>query len=524
MFGFLKKKLAEVVDSISGKVKDSSEQQPQIQESRTEVEIEPTQQQPERIETTVEVRSEEVEENGDAEVIEIDFDEKASEKRGPEEAADSEPEEKTVKGTVPDVAEEGPAADIEETVPVEEPEVAENEPVPKSSGFVEVEDLFKKNVVQTETAKEYVTTEPPIEERHAAPEAEFEVHSIETEKDSPTESEKLEEKVEAEPVLKTPETETRRPEPETFQEIVAEKEPAADKKSFFQKLTEKVVKKVTEKKLSRDEVVPMLVDLESSLIEADVAVEVADKIGSDLIQALVDTEIRRGKEKDVILGAFRKSLLDILDVPKMDFDAAAKEKKPVLVAFWGFNGAGKTTSLAKTASWLKDRGYTCCFAAADTFRAGAEEQLGIHAENIGVKIVKHKYGADPAAVIFDAMEHAKAKGIDFVLADTAGRAHTNASLMEQMRKIVRVNKPDIKILVIDSLTGNDAMEQARSYGEIGVDAVIFTKVDVNEKGGAILSVTHELKKPIVFLGMGQEYKDFQEFDAEKFADAVLGKD
>lgn len=458
MFGFLKKKLTEVVDSISGKVKDKSDQQtdqvsdqiPQ-QEYQPEIDIEPAQQHPQRIETTLEVQPEEVEGDEGAEVIEVDFDEVSPEKRA--------------------------------------------EPVTEAKGFVEVEDLIEKT--ESDMSKEYVTEEPTIEQRHDIP------------KEDTRETE-------IEPVSKTPEPEMREPEVEVFK--------SDEKKSFLQKLTEKVVKKVTEKRLSRDEVVPMLVSLEGALIEADVAVEVADKIGNDLIGALSDTEIKRGKEKDVILGAFRKSLLEILDVPKMDFGSAAKEKKPLLVAFWGFNGAGKTTSLAKTASWLKSKGYTCCFAAADTFRAGAEEQLEIHAQNLGVKIVKHKYGADPAAVIFDAMEHAKAKGLDFVLADTAGRAHTNASLMEQMKKIVRVNKPDIKILVIDSLTGNDAVEQARSYGEIGVDAVIFTKVDVNEKGGAVLSVTHELKKPIVFLGMGQEYKDFQEFDAEKFVDAILEGD
>src|SRR5262249_26016073 len=156
-----------------------------------------------------------------------------------------------------------------------------------------------------------------------------------------------------------------------------------------------------------------------------------------------------------------------LDVPKLNLESVLRSKKPVLIAFWGFNGAGKTTSLAKTASWLTKKGHTCVLAAADTFRAGAEEQLEIHANKIGVKIIKHKYGADPAAVIFDAVEHAKAKGLDFVLADTAGRAHTNANLMDQMKKIVRVNKPDVKILVIDSLTGNDAIMQARMYGEIG---------------------------------------------------------
>ncbi len=317
------------------------------------------------------------------------------------------------------------------------------------------------------------------------------------------------------------------PEPTLEKEIIPEKvqEPVVakehEKKSFFRRITEKVVKKVTEKRLTAEDVEPMLIDLQGSLIEADVAVEVAEKVGNDLRKALVDREIRRGKEKELIIAAFRKSLLEVLDVRKVDFESMLSQKKPVVIAFWGFNGAGKTTSLAKTASWLMKKGHTCVFAAADTFRAGAEEQLQVHADKIGVKLVKHKYGADPAAVIFDAIEHAKAKGLDFVLADTAGRAHTNANLMDQMKKIVRVNKPDVKILVIDSLTGNDAVLQARMYGEVGVDAVIFTKVDVNEKGGAILSVTHELKKPILFLGLGQDYSHLEEFDAEKFVDNIL---
>lgn len=343
-----------------------------------------------------------------------------------------------------------------------------------------------------------------------------------TEEISEAPEEKIPEPVERPELKPEPILEKEEPVPEVREEK-AEEVPTLkpEKKSFFKRITERVVKRVTEKKLSEADVSPMLTELEESMIEADVAVEVAEKIKNDLKGALVNTEIKRGKEKEVVVGSLRNSLMEILDVPKVDLENKLKEKKPIVVAFWGFNGAGKTTSLAKTASWLKGKGYSCVFAAADTFRAGAEEQLGIHAEKIGVKIIKHKYGADPAAVIFDAVEHAKARGIDFVLADTAGRAHTNSDLMNEMKKIVRVNKPDLKVLVIDSLTGNDALQQARMYGEVGVDAVVFTKVDVNEKGGAILSVTHELKKPILFLGLGQKYSEFEEFDAEKFVNNII---
>jgi len=295
-----------------------------------------------------------------------------------------------------------------------------------------------------------------------------------------------------------------------------------EKKSFLKKVTEKVFKKITEKKLSEQDLDPVLNELETGLIEADVAYEVAEKIKNDLKGNLVDKPVKRGKEKEEVVDAFRESLSEILSVPQVDLKKMTESKRPVIILFLGFNGSGKTTSLAKVGNWLIDGGYPCVFAAADTFRAASVEQLEEHAKKVGSKIVKHKYGADPAAVAFDAIAHAKANGIPFVLIDTAGRAHTNKNLMDQMKKIISVNKPDLKILVIDSLTGNDAILQARTFNEVGVDGVIFTKVDVNEKGGAILSVTHELKKPILFLSLGQEYGDFEKFDAEKFVKNLVG--
>jgi fused signal recognition particle receptor len=294
-----------------------------------------------------------------------------------------------------------------------------------------------------------------------------------------------------------------------------------EKKSFFKKVTEKILKKVTEKKLSEEDLEPILNELATGLVEADVAYEVAEKIKSDLKKNLVDKEIKRGKEKEIVVDALKKSLLEILTVPEIDLKRMAEDKKPIILLFLGFNGSGKTTSLAKIGKWLIDGGYPCVFAAADTFRAASVEQLEEHAKKTGARLIKHKYGADPAAVAFDAIAHAKANGVPFVLIDTAGRAHTNKNLMEQMQKIIRVNKPDLKILVIDSLTGNDAVLQARMFNEVGVDSVIFTKVDVNEKGGAILSVTHELKKPILSLSIGQSYEDFEKFDKEKFVSLLV---
>ncbi|HKZ45448.1 MAG TPA: signal recognition particle-docking protein FtsY [archaeon] len=294
-----------------------------------------------------------------------------------------------------------------------------------------------------------------------------------------------------------------------------------EKKSLFKKLTEKIVKKVTEKKLEEEDLEPVLNELENGLIESDVAYEVAEKIKSDLKKNLVGREIKKGKEKEAVIDSLRQSLLEVLSVPEIDLKKVAENKKPVVLLFLGFNGSGKTTSLAKVGKWLLENGKTCVFAASDTFRAASIEQLEVHANKIGVKVIKHKYNADPAAVAFDAIEHAKANGIDFVLIDSAGRAHTNRNLMEQMQKIIRVNKPDFKILVIDSMTGNDAVLQARVFNEVGLDGVIFTKIDVNEKGGAVLSVTYEIKRPILFLSTGQEYSDFIKFDAKEFVDRLI---
>jgi fused signal recognition particle receptor len=399
-------------------------------------------------------------------------------------------------------------------------------------GFLK--DKLKKAV---KSISERIEKKEEIKERHVVEEKpEVLEKAVEIEKPvEATVEERIEEKLEVEeperieaPAEKPMKEKIEEIKPEVKPEVKIEKEievkefEEKPKKGFFKKVFEKVVKKVVEKKLSKEDVSPILDELENGLIESDVAYDVAEKIKADLEKDLVDKPIKRGKENEMVVSSLKESLLGILNVPEVDLKDLAKSKKPALLIFLGFNGSGKTTSLAKLAKWLMDNGYSCIFAAADTFRAAAEEQLEVHAERLGVKVIKHKRGADPAAVIYDAMEHAKSKNIDFVLADTAGRAHTNQNLMDQLKKIVRVNKPDLKILVMDSLVGNDAVPQAQLFGEIGVDGVIFTKVDVNEKGGAILSVTHQLQKPILFLGLGQEYKDFKKFDKEKFVSNLLG--
>jgi len=288
------------------------------------------------------------------------------------------------------------------------------------------------------------------------------------------------------------------------------------------KTVEKVPKKITQKKITEKDLSQVLEDLEFSLLEADVALEVSDKIKEDLIKALVGKEVKRGKTKKIVEGTIHKSLLEILDVPKIDLEKIIKNNKPCLILFLGFNGSGKTTNLAKFGYKFQKEKHSCIFAAGDSFRAAAVEQLQEHADKLGLKVIKHKYGADSAAVIYDAMEHARTKGIDIVLADSAGRIHTNQNLMDELIKIVKVNKPHLKFLVIDSITGNDAVEQAKKFDEaVGIDGVILTKIDVNTKGGAILSVCKILGKPVVALGVGQEYKDLKEFNRKELVEKLL---
>jgi fused signal recognition particle receptor len=299
------------------------------------------------------------------------------------------------------------------------------------------------------------------------------------------------------------------------------------KKSWFGKIKEKFVKTVFEKKLTEEDVEPILNELETGLIEADAALEVAEKIKNDLKTSLVGKEIKRGKEKEIVLESLRQSLLGILSVPRLDLEEVIKksksENRPALLLFFGINGVGKSLNLSKMAKYLKQKGHQPMLAAGDTFRAAGDEQLEIYANKIDVPVVRQQRGADSCAVIFDARKSAEAKGCDVVLGDTSGRMHTKKDLLDELVKIVKVNKPDLKILVLDSLSGSDVVQQFEFFDKaVGIDAVIFSKIDVNEKGGNILSVCHNFKKPILFLGTGQSFEDLIEFVPDKFVNTLVG--
>ncbi|MDD5181611.1 MAG: signal recognition particle-docking protein FtsY [Candidatus Nanoarchaeia archaeon] len=298
----------------------------------------------------------------------------------------------------------------------------------------------------------------------------------------------------------------------------AEKKPE-EKKGLFAGLFEKT--------LNEEEFEKFFANLEISLLESNLAYEVTQLLKKRLKAELVGKKIPRGKGEEILFKTIEDTFRGILfekhpdEILKVINENKAKGV-PTKFLFLGVNGVGKTTTLAKMCQWLKDKGYSAVISASDTFRAASIEQLEKHASRLGVDVIKHKYGGDPAAVAFDAIEHAKSKKIDVVLIDSAGRQHTSANLMDELKKLKRVAKPDFSIFVADAMTGNDAVEQAREFGEqIGFDFSILGKTDVDQKGGAILSVSYVSGKPIAFLGTGQEYKDIEPFDREKLLKRIF---
>lgn len=271
------------------------------------------------------------------------------------------------------------------------------------------------------------------------------------------------------------------------------------------------------KKIKDDPLDDILDELEVTLLESDVAYPVVQEIIVGVRNNLAGKKYSREYTlEEIVELAVKEAVSDVLRINVFDFDAwLAEQKKPTVIMFIGINGTGKTTAIAKIANRLKQKGRSVVLAACDTFRAGAIEQLSIHADKLNVKIVKSVQDADPASVAYDAIEHARSKMKDVVLIDTAGRMQTNNNLIAEMKKIVKVAKPDLKIFVGDSLAGNDAVEQAKVFDEaVGIDAIILTKIDTDAKGGAALSIAKTIGKPIAFVCDGQEYEDIEKFDAD----------
>ncbi|WP_394349908.1 signal recognition particle-docking protein FtsY [uncultured Methanobrevibacter sp.] len=284
---------------------------------------------------------------------------------------------------------------------------------------------------------------------------------------------------------------------------------------------------IKEKSISEDDVEDILFELELGLLEADVAMDVSSVVVESVKNDLVGQKIKRSSDiEEYTYKALKNAVSKIIDIEGKSMTELLEEKvaqgEPLVVMLVGINGTGKTTTIGKLSNYYIKKGYTPVIAASDTFRAGAIEQVQYHADNLGVKLIKHEKGSDPAAVAFDAVQHARAKGKELVLIDTAGRMQTNTNLMDEMKKIRRVSKPDLVVFVGDALTGNDATEQARKFNEaIDIDGVILTKADADSKGGAALSIGYIIKKPILFLGMGQSYDDIKEYDADWMLEQIF---
>ena len=266
-------------------------------------------------------------------------------------------------------------------------------------------------------------------------------------------------------------------------------------------------------------------DLELALLQSDVEMGVAQEILDGVEENLVgETRRRLSSTGNMVRDALREALYDVISVGQFDFEErVAAADKPIVIIFTGVNGVGKTTTIAKLAQYFEDRGLSTVLANGDTYRAGANEQLQQHAENLDKEVIAHEQGSDPAAVIYDAVEYADAHDVDVVLGDTAGRLHTSDGLMDQLSKIDRVIGPDMTLFVDEAVAGQDAVNRAREFNDAAaIDGAVLTKADADSQGGAAISIAHVTGKPILFLGTGQDYDDLAPFEPEDIVDRLIG--
>lgn len=466
MFGFLKKAVGTFINKVTGKEEDK-EKKPEGQQE----EQKPEEEKPTAIEqATPEETIEQVKE--------------VPEPARPVEAKPTKPEDvedEIVRQAELEVLREKetqpkpiqPQPEVQKPVPVAKPTVQQPAPQPKAieQPKAERKTEAERKIAEPKPTVEYTQPEPAVEERKPA-----------------------------------------------FQ-VKEEKRELAPKVGLFKKLTGLFTGSVT---IGEKEVEPLFDDLRIALLESDVSLDTTEFLVEDLHKRLVGKQVARGGVDDAVKGEVRNALMDLFGPEKDILFETVGKQKPIKILFIGPNGAGKTTTIAKIAFLLKEKGFTSVIAASDTFRAAAIEQASLHGEKLGIRVIKHKYGADPAAVAFDAIAHAKAEKLDFVLIDTAGRQETNYNLVKEMEKINRVIEPDYKVFVGESVAGHSLIEQAKKFNEtVGLDGLVLTKLDADAKGGTAFSIAHDLKIPILFIGVGQEYSDLKPFKKEWLVDNVL---
>lgn len=303
--------------------------------------------------------------------------------------------------------------------------------------------------------------------------------------------------------------------------VEEEKAELAPKVSLETKVKKKIRRKaeIKEKDLTK-----LLEDLELSLLSVDVSLELTEKLKQNIKQELVGKKVKAKEDlAQVTWNSIRSTIKEELREPEKYLDEEAQEKEePYVVMFVGPNGHGKTTTIAKVSHLLQEKGMETVLAAADTFRAASIEQLQNWTDKLDTKLIKHDYGADPAAVCYDAKNHAESKDKQVVLIDTAGRSELDKNLMNQLEKIKKVVKPDKTIYVTEAVAGNTAVKQADEFNQkIGLDGFILTKTDTDAKGGCLLSISSKVKKPIYYIGTGQELKDLKEFKKQWFLEKIL---
>lgn len=277
--------------------------------------------------------------------------------------------------------------------------------------------------------------------------------------------------------------------------------------------------------LDEDELESHLDEIRLILLENNVAMEAAEEIIDQVKDDLYGDTERIGKSSaSRVQEAVENSIVSVLSGGSNQsfLDRVDASEKPFVVMFTGINGVGKTTTIAKFSQMLEEEGYSSVMANGDTYRAGAQEQIQEHANNLNTKLIAHEQGGDPTAVLYDAVEYAEANDVDVVLGDTAGRLHTSDDLMTQLDKMTRVVDPDMTLFVDEAVAGQDAINRAQDFNSASeLNGVVLTKADADDNGGAVLSLPHLLNTPVFYLGVGQGYDDLDKFDPEEIAHSLL---
>lgn len=333
-------------------------------------------------------------------------------------------------------------------------------------------------------------------------------------------TEKREEPQEKKVERRPPETGHGRLETGRVAEREAEKLEKKVRKDIFAAVKE-TISGVSE--IKESEIGELLDELELGLLESDVALEVAEGVKNELRKRVAGAKVQKGKTAEFIREQLRETLIGMVSVKGFSIPEKVREsEKPVKIMVMGPNGSGKTTTIAKITRMLQNGGFSVVVAASDTFRAAAVEQLKHHGDRLGVRVIAGKYGSDPTALAFDAVEYAKAHKVDVVIIDTAGRQDTNINLINQLKKMGRVIAPQLKIYVGESIAGNAIVEQISVFHkEIGLDGIVLTKLDCDAKGGTVVSVSKVTGLPVVYVGTGQGYEDIEPFNPEKIIGEIL---